>query len=371
MRILIAQAKKLKFILLILAATLFFTSYVMAETDSVSSDIDSPQLNAEEPANAAIPEAEDVPEMQALSGSEMMALSGTSEPELPAISPSAIGGAFSSLMSESFKTDLATGAATLSISIVVPPGRKNVQPNLALNYSSNNPNGICGVGWGLPISAIQRSTKNGVPRYDSIDNFVAGGEELVKIKEEGDKYEYRAKMESAFTKYEYVSAENKWKAYDKSGTQYHFGSDISSRMTDHLTDPRYTFAWYLDEVTDVYGNAMKYTYEKDEDGSVYLRYIDYTSNSKCTPALTANKRIELVYVMDRPDKIYNNRTGWQTVMKRRLSEIRVSIGPDVIWSYILTYEPSVNTSRSLLAKIELTDGKETLPAKTFTYQRLD
>ncbi|MCK4819016.1 hypothetical protein KA005_24800, partial [bacterium] len=283
-----------------------------------------------------------------------------------------IGGAFSSLMSESFKTDLATGAATLGIPIVVPPGRKNIQPNISLSYSSNNPNGVCGVGWSMPISAIQRSTKNGVPRYDDADIFTAGGEELVNI----GANEYRAKIESSFTKYVYISTGNKWIVTDKAGTQYHFGLTEASRLS-HPNKPTKAFAWYLDKAVDAYGNTITYTYEKF-DNTIYLKYIDYTSNPLCNPELLADKRIEFAYESsERPDKIYNYRAGWPSIMKRRLEKICISIDGGVIWIYNLNYELSPDTSRSLLKSVQLEDPqnpdptKRFLPAKTFTYQKLE
>ena len=42
---------------------------------------------------------------------------------------------------ESFQPDLFTGRATTGIPIAVPPGRKGVQPSLALGYSSSSRNG--------------------------------------------------------------------------------------------------------------------------------------------------------------------------------------------------------------------------------------
>ncbi|MEA3305872.1 MAG: SpvB/TcaC N-terminal domain-containing protein [Candidatus Omnitrophota bacterium] len=360
MKILNKKRKRLEFILIVMVFSLFF----------------SPQAEAEEPSAPAA--TEEIQEMDTLEG-ETMTMSGAGA-ELPPVSPSAIGGAFSSLMSGSFKTDLATGAATLNIPIVVPPGRKNVQPNIALSYSSGNANGICGVGWAFSVPAIQRSAKKGVPRYDDTDNFVVGGGELVKISEVGDEYEYRAKIESSFTKYLYSGADNEWIAYDKNGTQYHFGSTEASQMV-HPTNPNYIFAWYIDRVTDVYGNTMTYTYEK-EDNSVYLKYVFYTSNSLCDPALNADKRIEFVYESAaRPDKIYNRRAGWPSVIKRRLGKIKVSIDSDkdllwetgeAVWIYNLSYVLSADTSRSLLNSIQLEDSKgNTLPAKIFTYQALE
>jgi hypothetical protein len=361
------MTKELRFIFLLVAVSLIFSPFVQAETDSATSEADSQPAVQE---SADTPITEDEPTTEALGAAEVAAM-GASDPP-PPISPSAIGGAFSSLMSESFKTDLATGAATLNIPIVVPPGRKNVQPNIALSYSSNNSNGICGMGWSLPVSAIQRSTKEGVPRYGEMKDFIAGGEELINI----GGNEYRAKIESSFTRYVYVTADNKWIAYDKSGTQYHFGSTQASRMT-HPTNENYIFAWYIDEVVDVYGNTMGYEYWKDGNDYVYLKDIYYTSNDRCTPSLNADKRVQFVYdeTTERPDKIYNNRPGWSTVIKRRLDKINVYLDLDIVWIYDLTYWPysESSTSRSLLKSIQLSaPGEiEPLPAKTFTYQKLE
>ena len=43
-----------------------------------------------------------------------------------------------------------SGAATLQIPIEVPQGTGGLQPSLSLAYSSNNPDGIFGIGWGRP-----------------------------------------------------------------------------------------------------------------------------------------------------------------------------------------------------------------------------
>jgi len=65
-----------------------------------------------------------------------------------------------------------TGNATFSFPIPVPAGRGGVQPNLVLVYNSSFRNGMYGVGWNLDLSSIQRSTKRGVPQYDSTDKYV-------------------------------------------------------------------------------------------------------------------------------------------------------------------------------------------------------
>jgi hypothetical protein len=347
---------KTKIILIISAAFLLAMPAMAAESSSAE---DTASLQAE-------PQTPDAPSEAGASGEGAM-FSLPAESALPPVSPSAIGGAFSSLMTESFKTDLATGAATLSVPIVAPPGRKNVQPNIALSYSSNNPNGACGVGWSLTMTAIQRSTKNGVPRYDNTDTFTAGGEELVNI----GGGEYRAKIESSFTKYVYSSHDNSWLAVDKSGTRYYFGEEDGSRMSQP-NNPARTFAWYLDKAVDVYVNTITYSYEKS-DNTLYPGYVEYTSNPLCSPPLNADKRIEFIWEeAERPDKIYNYRAGWPSIMKKRLEKICVSADGVMVWTYNLSYVISPDTSRSLLKSVQLADGAgNTLPAKTFTYQRLE
>lgn len=274
-----------------------------------------------------------------------------------------ISGSQSSFINESFQTDLATGAATLSIPISSPPGRKNMQPNLALSYSSNNSNGICGVGWAIPANCIQRSTKKGLPAYDGTDTFIflSGGSnaELVAI----NSNEYRAEMESAFMKYIYSAADNTWVAYDKSGTKYTFGLTNASKVESGGN----TFAWYLEKIEDVYGNYITYIYEKPGDGQIYIKEILYTGGSGLAP----DKSVVFNYE-ERSDKLYSYRSGWEVVTSKRLSGIGARLNGNIVWRYELAYITSPDTSRSLLQSVTVYDKDgNSLPPKTFTYQELE
>jgi len=64
-----------------------------------------------------------------------------------------------------------TGAANSNITILVPPGRAGIAPNLSFQYNSSQKNGIVGVGWNIDIGSIQRSIKFGVDY--SANDFVA------------------------------------------------------------------------------------------------------------------------------------------------------------------------------------------------------
>jgi len=283
------------------------------------------------------------------------------------------GISLSPLLSESFQTDLATGSATVGISIVVPPGRKNIQPNLSLSYSSGNPNGVCGVGWGLATSSIQRSSKKGTPKYDNTDTFVfaSGGSagELVLTAEEADYKEYRQKIETAFMKYAFDNVNLKWTVWDKNGAKYTFGSSVDSRIVN--SNATKIFAWFLDSVEDVYGNKIIFTYVKD-GSQVYLERAIYTSNDLISPALAADKSVECVYEDGRPDALYSYRSGWKIETNKRLKEVRAKADNVLKWRYMLDYEESIDTGRSLLSQITLFDAEgNSLPPKKFTYQTVE
>ncbi len=282
---------------------------------------------------------------------------------VPDAAPDAMGIGGATLLGESFQADLATGAATMTVNIMVPPGRKNMQPQFALSYSSNNSNGICGMGWGIPMSSIQRSTKDGVPGYDETDTmvFISSGAnaELVPA---GDG-NYRARIESAFMKYVYDEIGTSWTVYDKTGTKYYFGQDASSRAEEGGR----ILGWYIDRVEDVYGNYITYIYDKPGDGQIYLKEIDYTGGNGLDP----DKKIVLTY-KNREDNIYSYRSGWEIATTKRLSGIEIHVAQSLVWSYALTYEDSPDTGRSLLTSVTVSDKDGySLPAKTFTYQRLE
>ena len=74
------------------------------------------------------------------------------------------GGAVSGL-GETFSPDLFTGTGSFSVPIAVPPGRRGLQPDLALAYSTGNGNGPFGLGWALTLPGVARKTSRGVPRY--------------------------------------------------------------------------------------------------------------------------------------------------------------------------------------------------------------
>jgi hypothetical protein len=58
--------------------------------------------------------------------------------------------------------DLFTGNLAQTIPIQVVPGRRGMQPDLALRYRSSGGNGFAGVGWDLDLGSVERRTKDGL-----------------------------------------------------------------------------------------------------------------------------------------------------------------------------------------------------------------
>ena len=122
-----------------------------------------------------------------------------------------------------------TGAAIVSIPILVPPGRNGIAPRLSLTYNSFQKNGWLGVGWDLDMGSIQRSTKFGVC-YDC-DDYVAkksgSSSVLVPRNDWGQDY-YGAKIEGGFSKY-FKDSAGGWIVYAKDGSKYSYGTFAWSR----------------------------------------------------------------------------------------------------------------------------------------------
>src|SRR5208337_1651451 len=77
----------------------------------------------------------------------------------------------------------------------------------------------------------------------------------------------------------YSFAGNTWTVYGKKGTRYLFGSSDAGRQYDTSTGTSTnTYKWYLQEIRDINGNYIKYTYNRDSN-ELYPNQIIYTGNS--------------------------------------------------------------------------------------------
>lgn len=288
-------------------------------------------------------------------------------------------------------SDLFTGAMTYRLPIAAPPGRKGVQPNLAITYRSDSGNGFLGVGWDLEIPAIERSARKGVSYSGDGNGYIlrmAGADiELVSI----GNNEYRAKIENDFLKIvkNGQGGTQYWDVYDKTGLHYTFGKtkygDADPRQFDP-SHPDNVFKWALDRVEDPNGNYMTCSYWKDQS-QVYLDQINYTGN---TSGLQTTNYVKFYWEVrsDAPSMFTIN---FQVITAYRLKTIYMVANGSPYQGYKLTYNVasghpySASTERSLLTSVQQfgkdltldspighTNGTITggsfLPPISFTYQ---
>jgi len=240
------------------------------------------------------------------------------------------------------------GAATMSIPIEVPPGRKAITPDLALTYNSSGGASPYGYGWDLPIGRIQRSSKHGVLSCGSAerDEFVFTGpvgsvECHLEAATTNGRRRCRPAVEESFVMIEWHT-DNSWVVRDKSGLKYVFGSSASGRVGNGSTNqlwsaspnPRngapcqYTAGWALQRIDDPYGNYLEIDYEQDfidsfSLGVMYPRYVRYGGNRN-PPNLGDLFRVEFEWQDRSPsDRLVSLSGGVESQQTRLIQRIAV------------------------------------------------
>ncbi|MCB9771318.1 MAG: VCBS repeat-containing protein [Candidatus Omnitrophica bacterium] len=270
-------------------------------------------------------------------------------------------------LSENLDVDPSTGTSSISIPIEVPQGRAGIQPSIGLLYNSSGGNGILGVGWSMELGYIQRSTKKGVPQYNSTDIFVlsqAGSQqELVDIS--GNGTEFRPETEGAFMKIQFSGTS--WTLTDRKGTKYFFGTNIASRVYDPTNSSK-VYRWALERVEDINGNYMTVTYVRD-DNQVYPSVINYTGNTIATLPTYAQVRFNYESKTTLADFSENYLAGFKIASMRRIKNIEAYVGTNLVRRYQMNYSLEAEMARSLLNSVTLigSDGTSTLPATRMTY----
>lgn len=264
-----------------------------------------------------------------------------------------------------------TGAATTSVPIMVPPGRANLAPQLALAYNSYAKDGIAGLGWNISVPFIQRNTKDGLDC--SADNFVVNGSvELVDRSAEWGANHFGAKIEGQFIKFCRYTGDDYWVGTATNGAKYYYGytADADSKQTSTFCGDS-TVKWYLDRVEDANGNYMTYDYFID-NGTVYLSAIQYTGNS--AESVGPANSVTFVYE-DRPDAPRMYPFNEEVRLQKRLTQIQAKGNGDPVRRYDLAYSnptDGLSSGRSLLSSVtqygyDDSGVTHALPSQAFTY----
>ncbi|NVJ09684.1 VCBS repeat-containing protein [Myxococcus sp. AM001] len=235
----------------------------------------------------------------------------------------------------------------------LPKGVAGFSPKLALSYSGELGNGLVGVGWSLPVIAIRRSLRHGVPTYTPADELelvgIAGGGRLVALPDgtwrlEGRGHEVKVERSGAG----FLVTEN-------GGTRYFLGTAASARQESVTTGQ--VAAWFAEQVLHPAGQRVALQYSM-EGGQVYPVSLAWGPGDSFL--------VELLYE-ERPDVVVSYRSGFAVETAKRLKDVRVTSFNEVVRMYHLSYENSFSLSR--LAHVEMTGrgGEGALPMLSFSY----
>ena len=256
-------------------------------------------------------------------------------------------------LGESFEADLYSGSARESIPIALPPGTGGLTPSLSLSYDSGFGNGPLGIGWSLGLSSIQVQTEKGLPRYEGNDRFLLDGAEIVQV---GNGV-YRLKNEGRYLRARRV--EEHWEVDAPDGRKLIYGRSASARVESGSQ----VFRWALEEVADVFGSRIAYTYRKDL-AELYLAEIAYNKRTG-----TAKNRVALEYEA-RPDVVADYRARFRVATALRLKSIGVFAQEKLVRRYRLSYDESNGFSRLARVTQVGNDDRTALPDVTFRYTSL-
>ena len=209
-----------------------------------------------------------------------------------------------------------SGGASLAHPLPVPPGRADVQPDLALTYDSSGGSGWVGVGWDLSVGAVTVDTEYGAPRYlagEESESYRLDGARLfpnairseLEIRAGGPRSDWVRQVEDdhdLITRHGDTPSTYCWEVADTEGNRHWYGGvpDGAGGCTREesavLTAPATgvdggvagDYHWALTYVEDISGNIMRFSYDKLTNVdiglqaeaalgvSLYLREITYT-----------------------------------------------------------------------------------------------
>jgi RHS repeat-associated protein len=275
-----------------------------------------------------------------------------------------------------FQTDVFTGRFGYTVPMPLAPARHGSAPDVTLHYTSGGENGWCGVGWDLDLGFIERETRFGVPvlwqgtnaspSYDDAKGFVfsLNGKSSRMVKAGSV---YRAEIEGGFLKFQFT-AENTWVVTDKSGNQYFFGRNASTRVANPhwgTAATNTTFRWALDRIVTVNNDIATISYTTISN-RLYPQQLAYNGHgTDINPLVTVDFNLT-----DRSDSKISARSGFMVTQNKRLDSIVHKVNGAFVWSCKLNYTNSPSTMRSLLTSVTRngTDQTTPFPVISFSYQ---
>ena len=277
------------------------------------------------------------------------------------------------------------GAANYTVPINVAAGRGGLRPAIGLRYSSQDGDGLAGMGFtviGLsritrcPLTIAVDGHAQGV-RFSTSDRYCLDNQPLVLVAGTygADGAEYRTEVNSlqrVISRGRQGSGPLSFDVQHPDGLTWRYGNDADSRL-EAVGTAGEVREWGINQISDKFSNQIAFTWLEDPaSGDSIPGEIRWTGDTTGTGA-----RFRLLFSYEpRPaeDQRQFHRwgAGWQRL--QRLAAIRYEFdggaGFGLVHRYTLTYTTgnSGGSGRSQLASVQQCGPTECLPETTFGWQ---
>lgn len=298
------------------------------------------------------------------------------------------------------------GSANIAYPILMPAGRKGMQPNIKIAYDSNKSNGWMGEGWDVSgLSSIDIDTRWGSPRFDPTDETELYSIDGTMLVYDNNYLPHRhndiSEFSSVFTtdkqkrtdyltnnkktfflrknhnfskieRYGLTPADYRWIVTTPAGVKIFYGGDenqINAQSVVKDAAGNIT-SWGVWKERDVNGNFIEYEYDNfiltgqsggnsNLNGGNYfhIKKITYTKRSGRSASFLKYYTVEFEKESSilRQDISINAKKGVKEIEPYRLDKINVKYDNILIRSYKFSYKEG-EYSKTLLKGIVHTDN---------------
>lgn len=270
------------------------------------------------------------------------------------------------------------GQLQYTLPIALPPGIKNVAPQMELTYTSGSGNGIAGYGWNLSgITSISRMGKiiekdgelKGI-QLDYSDFYQLNGQRLIlKTGEYGkDGATYTTEKYSNI-KIKSVGETVNWKCPQYWEVTFEDGSQAwYGNLANANNEARNRMEFNIVKWKDAQGNIINYSYYQEEN-VITVKSITWGGNETLNKA-NFNEIIFNYTNRDLVESTFINGAGTAFIQSKLLTDIRVASNGSQFKKYILGYFKN-GTNYQFLNKItEYNSNNEAANPVTFDYPAL-
>lgn len=260
------------------------------------------------------------------------------------------------------------GGFSYSLPLVIPPGIKDMAPNLSVTYNSQAGDGIMGVGWTISgLSAIGRTNatifhdkRTDPVDFGANDIYTLDGIRLI----ETDNGVFMTEVKNFAKINSYGNAGNGPSYFvveHANGLVYEYGNSLNSKMLAQGRPD--VLSWTVNKIYDLNGNYIEFEYDNNQSkGDYRIKEITYGKNSNSS-SLEANT-ISFTYA-PRPDTTVSWLNGSAVVNSHVITKIEIKRDSYILNSYKFTYDTTRALRRTRLVQVqqELPSGNVTPPIK--------